>query len=242
MALTTTQTYANETEEPSSPWGISGAIILNPSPYKGYDNDVMMLPLVSYEDNQLFWRGLGGGYYLLKDETHQLSLNVYYLGLAFDPNDSDDQAIKYLDKRRSTLMAGIGYSYNDSWGTIRSEVSADTLGNSDGLLAELAYLYHFQQGKTSITPELGALWSNSSHNNYYYGISDREANHSGLAHYRADDTLSPFFELTLTHQFNKNWRAFFNGRVTYLGSEIKDSPMVDQSYTAILITGAHFSF
>lgn len=242
LTLAASQTYASETEEPSSEWGVSGAVILTPAPYKDYDNDVMALPLVSYEGDRLFWRGLGGGYYLLKDEKHKLSLNAYYMGLAFDPDDTGVQAMKHLDKRRSTLIAGVGYSYNDSWGTIRTEVSADALGNSNSVLAEVAYLYNFKRGKATITPGLGVLWSNSSHNNYYYGISNQEASRSGLTHYNADDTVSSYLELSLAYQFNKNWHAFFNGRVTYLGSEIKDSPMVDQSYSPMLITGMHYSF
>ena len=140
------------------------------------------------------------------------------------------------------MMAGVGYSYNDRWGTIRSEVSADTLGNSNGILAEVAYLHRFQTGNVSITPGVGLIWSSGNHNNYYYGVSSREAERSGLNQYKASNTVSPYLELSAAYQFNKNWRAFFNGRVTYLGSALKDSPMVDQSYSPMFVTGVHYTF
>lgn len=56
--LTINHAYANEAEDESSKWGVSAAVILTPAPYKDYDNDVMALPLVTYEGDRVFWRGL----------------------------------------------------------------------------------------------------------------------------------------------------------------------------------------
>lgn len=240
--LTIGNTYANEATNEPKKWGISLAAMTIDPAYIDYHNDVMALPLITYEDDDLFLRGLAAGYILLKDDNHKLSINTYFMGLRFNPDDSDNQSLKHLNKRQSTLMAGVGYSYSDKWGTIRAEISADTLNKSQGVLAELAYLHHFKQGNALITPAVGVIWADSNHNNYYYGVSVDEARRSNLSEYAVSNAASPYIELSAAYQFNQNWRAFFNGRVTYLSNAVQDSPMIDSSYIPMVITGIHYSF
>ncbi|WP_193387163.1 MipA/OmpV family protein, partial [Yersinia pestis] len=38
------------------------------------------------------------------------------------------------------------------------------------------------------------------------------------------------------------WNAFFTGRYIRLANEVKNSPMVDQSYTGVLWTGVTYTF
>ena len=223
-------------------WGLGLGVMHEPAPYKDYDYKLQPLPIITYESDGFFLKGIGGGYHLIKNDTHRFSLHAYYMGLQFKPGDTDDKAMKKLDKRHPTMMAGVDYTYTDSWGKIRSSLSADTLSNSNGILAEVAYLYQFKFEKASLTPGVGVIWASSNHNNYYYGISGNEARRSGLKRYEAGDTFAPYLELSGGYAFNKNWSAFFNGRISYLGSDVKDSPMVDQSYSPMFITGVTYSF
>jgi outer membrane protein len=49
-------------------------------------------------------------------------------------------------------------------------------------------------------------------------------------------------ELSAKYSFNKDWQAFFLGRYILLDSEVKNSPMVDKSYSGTLWTGVTYSF
>ncbi|EIC81971.1 MipA/OmpV family protein, partial [Serratia sp. M24T3] len=61
--------------------------------------------------------------------------------LSFRPGHSDNEQLKRLKKRHGTLMAGLAYSYNAEWGTIRTTLTGDTLDNSNGIVGDVAYLY-----------------------------------------------------------------------------------------------------
>lgn len=48
-------------------------------PYKDYDSDVYPIPVIAYESENFWFRGLGGGYYLWNDNADKLSIMAYWL-------------------------------------------------------------------------------------------------------------------------------------------------------------------
>ena len=77
------------------------------TPYKDYDRKVVPVPVITYEGDDFWFRGLGGGYYLWNDESDKLSVTAYYSPFEFKPKDSDNWQLRQLDKRKATLMAGL---------------------------------------------------------------------------------------------------------------------------------------
>lgn len=212
------------------------------SVYRGEDNDVYPIPVLNYESEQFYFRGLGGGYYLWNDGANRLSLTAYYLPLGFKRGDNDDQQMKQLDKRRGTLMAGMAYSHRADWGEVRTVLAGDTLDYSNGFVWDTAYLYRFTLGDLSLTPGIGATWFSENMNRYYYGVSSKESARSGFARYRPDDGWSPYLELSANYQINSNWSTWAVGRYTRLSDEVKDSPIVDRSYNALMSVGVSYRF
>ena len=45
-------------------------------PYKQYDADVYPVPVISYESDNFWFHGLGGGYYLWNDTNDKLSITL----------------------------------------------------------------------------------------------------------------------------------------------------------------------
>lgn len=76
-------------------------------PYKGYDSEAYLIPAVSYDGDSFWFRGLGGGYYLWNDAADTLSVMAYWSPMYFKPDDSNDHQLRRLDKRKSTMMAGM---------------------------------------------------------------------------------------------------------------------------------------
>ncbi|CAK9884181.1 MAG: MltA-interacting protein [Candidatus Erwinia impunctatus] len=97
-------------------FSLGAAALMTSNPYVGSKDQVFPVPVLGYEGEIGYFRGLTGGIYLWNDEVNTLSINAYYLPMYFKPADSDVNAMKRLDKRRSTLMAGVGYRYkNPFW-------------------------------------------------------------------------------------------------------------------------------
>ncbi|ALR76453.1 MipA/OmpV family protein [[Enterobacter] lignolyticus] len=212
------------------------------NPYKQYDADVYPVPVISYESDSFWFHGLGGGYYLWNDRADKLSITAYWSPLYFKPKDSDNSQLRALDRRKTTLMAGLSYVHNTPYGFLRTTLAGDTLGNSNGIVWDTAWLYRYINGGLTLTPGIGVEWNSDNQNQYYYGVSKSEAKRSGLRSYNPDNSWNPYLELAANYRFAGDWSVYGIARYTRLSGEITDSPMVDKSWSGVLSTGITYSF
>lgn len=223
-------------------WSVGAGVGVINSPYKQYDRDIYPVPVITYEGDNFWFRGLGGGYYLWNDQTDKLSIMAYYDPTHFKPGDSDNYQLRQLDKRKSTMMAGVSWVHNTEYGFLRTALAGDTLDNSNGYIWDLAWLYRYTNGGLTLTPGIGLEYSSDNYNDYYYGVSHKEARRSGLHSYDADDGWNPYLELTASYKFAPDWNVYGTGRYSRLSDEVKDSPMVDKSWTGLMSVGVTYSF
>lgn len=223
-------------------WSVGAGVGVINSPYKQYDRDIYPVPVITYEGDNFWFRGLGGGYYLWNDQTDKLSIMAYYDPMHFKPGDSDNRQLRQLDKRKSTMMAGISWVHNTEYGFLRTALAGDTLDNSNGYIWDLAWLYRYTNGGLTLTPGIGIEYSSDNYNDYYYGVSHKEARRSGLHSYDADDGWNPYLELTASYKFAPDWNVYGTGRYSHLSDEVKDSPMVDKSWSGLMSVGVTYSF
>lgn len=220
--------------------GAVGAVTV--SPYKSYDTRVMPLPFVTYKSDRFYIKGTSLGVHLLKNERHELSIGASYLGMEFKPSRTDDTALRWLDKRRSTIMADALYSYVSKIGLVRAGVSQDVLGQSDGTLAALSLHVPWMTEQFIVMPGFGVQWASSKHNEHYYGISRPEAARSGLKAYAPGNTFSPFLTLEAKLHLNDRWDLVAKGKVEYLPGRIQDSPMVGKTFHGSIMAGVQYNF
>lgn len=212
------------------------------NPYKEYDSKVYPVPVINYEGERVWVRGLGAGYYLWNDKTDKLSVMAYYQPQFFDPKDSDDRQLRRLDKRKSTMMAGLSYAHFTQYGFLRTSLAGDTLDNSNGVVWDLAWLYRYTNGNLTLTPGIGAQWNSDNQNEYYYGVSGKESRRTGLKDYDPEEGWNPYVELSASYRLTDSWTVYGTGRYTRVSDEISDSPMVDKSWSALFSTGVTYSF
>ncbi len=223
-------------------WSVGAGVGVINSPYKQYDRDIYPVPVITYEGDNFWFRGLGGGYYLWNDQTDKLSIMAYYDPTHFKPGDSDNYQLRQLDKRKSTMMAGVSWVHNTEYGFLRTALAGDTLDNSNGYIWDLAWLYRYTNGGLTLTPGIGLEYHSENYNDYYYGVSHKESRRSGLNSYDADDGWNPYLELTASYKFAPDWNVYATGRYNRLSDEVKDSPMVDKSWTGLMSVGLTYSF
>ncbi|WP_025122626.1 MULTISPECIES: MipA/OmpV family protein [unclassified Serratia (in: enterobacteria)] len=233
--LLTGNAYAGE-------WSIGTGVLAEQLPYRDYKTQYIPLPIVTYQGEQLFINGQGIGINILNSESHNLHLAVNYSPLSFKPADSDDPAMKRLDKRRATAMAGIGYQYHARWGSLGGKVATDVLGYSDGVIADVGYQYTFELGKLRLIPSVGMRWQNRSFNNYYFGITEQESRRSGMQQYRAKSGVSHYLSVASYYALNNNWQLFLMGYNEQISDSAQDSPMTDHDYSIYVVTGVLYSF
>lgn len=212
------------------------------SPYRNYDIQWMPLPIISYEGDYAYIRGASAGFKFVSLEFLELSAFAAYDGTEFDHHDTDNNQLNKLDDRYSSLAAGLGARLLTPAGMFHAKIAGDVLGNSDGFTGDTGWVYSWEHGPVELMPSLGLYWNSDKYNDYYYGVSGKEAKKSGLDRYSASGGFSPYVGFTVDVEFLENWDVFCNVEVTFLDKEIRDSPMVNKSHTESLTTGITYSF
>ncbi|MCC8190849.1 MAG: MipA/OmpV family protein [Planctomycetes bacterium] len=224
-------------------WSLGAGAAIATMPYKSYDTRVLPLPLVSYRFDRYYIKGLGAGANLVKTENHDLSLGISYFALQFKPSKTDARELKPLDKRRSTIMAEISYTYTSPIGLVTAKLSQDILGHSNGMVGDLALKIPVIRTECFVLlPGFGAEWASTKQNDYYYGVSHKEAARGGAGYYRAKNSVSPYLSLEAKYSVTNRLSLFSAARLTFLGKHIKDSPMVGKSCTAAVAVGFQIGF
>ena len=222
---------ARTASEQKPTWTLGIAAAWSPSPYRNYDNKAWPLPLVSYEGKSFYVRGATIGYKLLGPGADELSVIVSPLGNRFRHDDADDPRLRRLSDRDISGMAGIAWRHRADWGQVQASAQKEFTGHGGGSSLDLSYAYPITQGSLTLTPTLGVNYSNSALNNYYYGVSVKDAFRSGLDAYRAGGGSSPYLGINAIYRLSHAWLASAGIRYALLPNAVKDSPMVDASNT-----------
>ncbi|WP_343596161.1 MipA/OmpV family protein [Acinetobacter sp.] len=190
--------------------------------YKGKKTTSSLLPVVFYDNQKQYIEGSELGLYLLNDDKNQLRLNAYYDGSYFEPSG----AVSALKTRKWSVMSGASYMRITPFGGFKAQIGTDILSRSKGTVATLSYLAELDIDKWSIYPEIGYQWNDRKYNQYYYGISQSEAENSGLSVYTPKDSIQPYASLNFSYDLTKTWNIVGGVDINYLSKQQYNSPMV----------------
>lgn len=236
---TTPMIPTTESEKIGLQLGVNARI--NVSAYDVEDTNTQVLPSLFYDDGKYFARGNQLGTYLINDDQNEVLAFFQTGGTSFDPDDAEG-SLAELDERKWSGLLGASYMRSTPYGGFRAQLSTDVTGHSEGTVGRLTYLAKFSPGKWVIYPSAGLEWVNSDYNEYYYGISQKEADKSGLERYKPDSSISPYLSVNGTYDINKDWDLFLGQSVKYLADEQHESPMVDDRIDYTTSIGLLYEF
>ena len=214
----------------------------NESPYKGYNENVSAVPLISYEGEYFYVRQASAGWILWKDEKNELSLTASWMPLHFDPDDNDDHQMRQLDERKASAMLGGAYYRHERWGSLKFALAADAMDESGGVMGELSYFKPIHMERMTLTPSVGVFYYDESFNDYYYGVSAHESRRSGLQEYTAGDSWTPYVGLSAKYALTQNLSLNASAIYAALPDDVKSSPMIDRDDSFTLMTGVSWRF
>ncbi len=236
--------------------GLGAAI--KTSEYRDTEHRILPMPIVQLDSGRFFWHGLSGGGYILQSASHNLALTFSYIDQEFDPQTSNNVAMQKLDARDPSFGVGSSYSFSSVVGKIKVAVTFDILDKSDGMFFDATYMFPVEftrkpassQSRSSLiffrkatfTPYIGINWTNDKYNTYYYGVSSAEAERSGFNEYSADNEISHYAGVNLNVQLLDRWNIYFNSQCSWLGDELKNSPIVQEDMTFTFGGGVAYSF
>ena len=209
-----------------------------------YDTDgstVEVLPSAFFDNNRLYARGNQFGAYAFNDGSNQLSAFVQTNGTAFEPKDAKGNLDK-LDERKRTIIAGAEYLRITPIGGFRVQAAHDIVGDSSGNIARLNYVAKYHNDRLTLYPTSGLEWHDSKYNDYYYGVSKKESEKSGIKTYEPGQSISPYVAVSAHYDINERLTGFAYQSLTYLADEQYDSPMVNSHTEAKSTLGLLYKF
>jgi outer membrane protein len=215
-----------------------GAII-STSPYDGVKTKTMALPFFSGEYKDFYIQGIEAGYRFFKNEDWTLSAVISPRFMGYSSEDS--AALRGMEDRKRSLDAGFKADYALPWNglVVGGKVLADTLSRSDGIAYELSLRRPVQGSIFRLVPSVGMRYQTRSMVDYYYGVRDGEAL-AGRSVYAPHGEVNPFVDVIFSCGISKDLVIVMMLGIESLGSEIRKSPIVDESY--VLSAGAGLTY
>lgn len=226
-------------------WSVGLGAMIKDSPYAGEGTDVQPIPLVSYEGERFYFRGITAGWRFIDTESFELSA----LGkFRFDGFKVDDlgrvelarNGIDYrlLEDRDMGFDLGMGMTWKGRGGELEFELLADATGTSEGQEVSLQYGYPIEIGRGQLTPNIGVTWQSKDMANYYYGTLDEEVAR-GVVDYKPGSVTVPHVGVQYFRPIGEKWSVMGFARYSSLPDELSDSPFLepDTDDTASLFIG-----
>ncbi len=200
----------------------------------GEDDRTLVVPVVGYEGERLFVRGIIGGVHLFKRDGFTLDLLVAARLDSWDASDLDAArlAARGIDRgllrdRDRGLDMGLGVSWRGAAGRVALDLRTDVTGASGGHEVELGYLFAVPAGKGLLVPGVGVSYWSSGLSDYYYGtLPEEEA--AGVPRYRPGDAVVPNVSVTYLRKLPGRWRVFGVLEYQWLPGGIVHSPLAER--------------
>lgn len=215
-------------------WGLGVGAAVSDSVYAGEGTRVTPFPLLSYQGERFYWRGIQGGAHLVKRGGFSLDAT---LSARFDGIDRDDFGVlelagrgidrALLEDRDDGFDLGLAGSWRGAMGQLDLGVKGDITSTSKGHEVNLSYSYPVQWGATRIAPNIGVSHLSKKLANYYYGTLPEEVAR-GVASYQPGSAAVARIGIDVMRPFAGNW--VFIGNIAYrkLPSKLADSPLVEK--------------
>ena len=232
----------------SSRWRLGLGVAAIDNGYVGQGAKLTPIPLVSYEGQHFFFRGITAGIHLLKSDSIALDAVITpgFGGINASDFSRADLARRGINRdslqdRSRSIDAGLQATWKGSAGQLKFEATSDISGNSKGQEYSLGYGYALRMGAFTVTPSAGVKFLSNKVANYYYGILPEEVRR-GLPNYRPGAALIPEIGVSLSRPIGPKWALIINAKYSELPNKISNSPLVDGNNTTSVFVGFSRAF
>jgi outer membrane protein len=214
-------------------WGVGVASVISDSPYAGEGTKVLPIPLVTFEGERFYFRGVTAGWRFVRNDSFELAgiaklrfdgFNVDDLGRTELATNGINAAL--LEDRDLGLDAGIGVKWTGAAGEIEMEFLADATDTSGGQEITLQYGHPFRVGNGRLTPSIGATWQSDDMANYYYGTLNTEVAR-GVANYKPGSVVTPYAGIQYFRPIGDRWALLAFAKYSVLPDELTASPLLE---------------
>jgi outer membrane protein len=213
-------------------WYAGGSVNVNQQPYLFSDPDILPFPTLTRVRDYTFTRqvtSIREGTALLRvvqNSPWELSLVGSIDARGYDPKDN--VLLEGLDRRKWTLLGGLGGAWRGDHLYVETYAQTDLLGRSNGQRYEISFgaPMRLKDDRIELIPHIDVVHDSASAIDYYFGVPpDRAVEGRPAFEGRATTGL----RLVTRGSYRFSGRFALMGRigVRFLGDEVTDSPLVD---------------
>ncbi|HJU39527.1 MAG TPA: MipA/OmpV family protein [Tahibacter sp.] len=218
---------------PPRGWQLGVAAAVTDSPYAGEGTRVVPIPLVSYQGERFWFRGITAGWTVLNLGAFELAAVAKLRFDGFEVKDLGRAALarngidaRLLDDRDKTVDVGVKMQWRGAAGELEAEILADATDKSGGQEVSIQYGYPVELGAATLTPHVGATWQSKDMANYYYGTL-REEVARGVVDYKPGAATIGHVGVSFFRPLGERWSMMANLKYSVLPDEIKNSPLIE---------------
>lgn len=228
-----------EQSEPASQRRIGVGVAVRDTLYAGQDKRVLAFPLIDYEGERFYWKGLDIGYQLIERDGFKLNA---FVGARLDGVDASDFGVRalarngidraFLEDRDNAINGGISAVWTGRAGEVELSAERDITGASDGYQGAFEYRASFQVGIVRLVPSIGIKLLSSDVANYYYGTLPGEVAR-GVIDYRPGRSTISHAGIAAIVPINARWSSIFALDVERYPGNITDSPLIEPGTNSV---------
>jgi outer membrane protein len=212
--------------------------------YKDTDSEIEPAPFLLYENGPFAIQGYGGieaSYRIYGNDFFEMGvLGSLDFGEGYDKDDST--YFEGMDELEDILYgAGVFFGVNFSGVEAGVDIVQDISGEHDGQEVGVSVSYTWMVGGFQVEPELSLNWLSEKTVDYRYGVSEREAR-VGRPAYSPGSSFQVEAELLVQRQIFGNFSIIGLIGASSFGSDITDSPLVDEDYEIEGAIGIGYAF
>lgn len=152
----------------------------------------------------------------------------------------EDVQERELRNRRTAGLGGFEYNFTAELVDLQLQYVTDFTGVHDGDEVRVALAKYWATGRHRVSTSIGAIWQSSEVVNYYYGVTESEADLRGT--YSADAALTPVARVEWNYQLTERWDLRFLANYRQLPDEISASPLINDNKVITVFIGGVYHF
>jgi len=207
-------------------------------PYKDTQKIILPSPVIFFDNGLVYIRWSRAGIYFLGNKGDEfswgVSLSIQPRVQSLDPSTSDE--LSNINEKESTFEGGVAFSvtYKDAY--LESMLLTDILDRYNDWIFKTEVGYDLQLGDFELYPSLILVYLSDDFINYYYGVSQEEAQNSFFSEYHPNAGFQIGVQTYIKYPITENLSTLINLRVDKLPKTAKDSPIIetDLIYSGLL--------
>jgi outer membrane protein len=226
-------------EEPEKSLSIGAGLIVSPRPYTDTKPKIFPVPVITARYKRFFFEGIRGGVHLLKRGRWQGSVLVQAQFKGLEPDDSPFLA--GMETRKKSADGALELVYKGRPVGFRAVFLKDLLGRSNGEEFGVQAVTGAPLGPVLLLAGIGPRWLSTDRVDYYYGVRPSEATADRPA-YPGEACWNWDLSVSAVTKFKGRWSLFALFNREGFGSNIKNSPLIDQNAGYSFITSLTYNF